>query len=176
MRIIRPPNSPVRAAASCESLFTMNKRYILTALVLFLSLTGIAAGQRVRRSFEFGFVKSGYDWAGEQIWPATSKKSDRIPSKAAAFLGADSTGKINIDGNDIELKFVKGRLPVGNQKAGRGGYQLWRGRNVTLRIDYIFTQKCPVDDECFTYYFNGVMAVTYRGRLRRINIRGFGSS
>lgn len=154
----------------------MNKRYFALTFALFLCLTNIAAGQRP--NFEFGFVKNDYDLAGEAVWAADAKKEDRIHSKSIASLRAEGIGKVNINGDDIDLKAIKHFLPRRNQRVGRGGYQIWKGRATTLRIDYIFTEKCPIggDDECFTYHYRGVMTVTHRGKVRKIKIRGFGSS
>jgi hypothetical protein len=159
----------------------VSRKYILFSLALLLFITqtvSIASSQTVRNCFEFGYVKSDYDWTGESIWLANSKRKDRVASKSVAALGASGSGKININGNDSDLKLVKYWLPRSNNKAGRGGYQIWKGSEVLVRIDYIFTKVClPGDeDECLVYSYKGVMDVTYKGRRKKVKIRGLGSS
>ena len=79
-----------------------------------------------QNTFRLGFVKS-FDDGGDSIWLANTKKKDRIDSKAIAVFGNSLTGKININGRDVELKSVKDYLPDKNFKVGRGGYEILKG-------------------------------------------------
>lgn len=51
-------------------------------------------GERASDSkpFEFGHVRE-YDFAGDRIWPANTKKKDRIASKSIAVLGYNGLGQ-----------------------------------------------------------------------------------
>jgi hypothetical protein len=84
----------------------------------------------------------------------------------AILSNSSSLGVINIDGRDIELKLIKGNLPDKNFKVGRGGYQIWKGRKTTVRLDYIFTWLCPPKDEhCKVYYYKGTASQHRRKKL-----------
>ena len=129
-----------------------------------------------QENFRLGFVKDA-DFNGDSIWLANTKKKDRVDSKVVAVLGYDSLGKININGNDIELKLTGGDLPDENFVVGKGGYQAWEGENITVRLDYIFTWLCPQDQEnCSVYYYKGVFDINYNGKRKKIDIVGFGGS
>jgi hypothetical protein len=68
-------------------------------------------------------------------------------------------------------------MPENNYKVGRGGYQIWKGRDITVRLDYFFTWLCPPQDEqCEVYYYKGVLGINYKGIQRKVNITGFGGS
>jgi hypothetical protein len=158
----------------------MKYRFIFFSLSFLLFMTqfvSIANSQTVSGSFKFGFVKGGYEGSGDSIWLANSKKKDRVASKSVAALGADGSGSININGKDINLKKIKDFLPDKNFKVGRGGYEIWKGKQITVRIDYIFTWLCsPEDESCEVYYYKGVMDVTYKGQRRKAQIIGYGGS
>jgi hypothetical protein len=140
-------------------------------ILLFISQLQItASGQTIQNNLRFGFVKnykSYYQEAGDSIWLANTKKSNRVASKTIAFLRADGVGKINLNGRDIDLKMTKDYLPDKNFKVGRGGYQIWKGKNIVLRLDYIFTRLCqPKDEQCEVYYYRGTMVVNYKSKQR----------
>ena len=144
-------------------------------LVIFLTIC-FAQNAFAQKSFRIGFVKK-YDFSGDSIWLANTKKKDRVDSKSIAVFSYNSLGTININGRDIDLKLVKDNLPDKNFKIGRGGYQIWKGKNTTVRLDYIFTWLCPPKDEqCEVYYYKGVLDVNYNGKRRKVNIVGFGGS
>jgi hypothetical protein len=152
----------------------------LVLLFLLFQLHTQATGQTVQNNLKLGFVKSYKNFdkgAGDSIWPANTKKSHRVANKAIVLLRADGIGIININGKDVDLKMIKYYLPDRNFKVGKGGYQIWRGKNITLRLDYIFTWLCPPKDEqCEVYYYKGVLDVNYEGRRRKVNITAFGGS
>lgn len=150
---------------------------IFTSIVLLLFLSQTVVPVYGQTGFRLGFVRSFDEEAGDSIWLANTKKKDRIDSRAIARFGAGSFGKINVNGRDIELERVKDHLPDKDYKVGRGGYQIWKGKNVTLRLDYIYTWLCKPDDEqCEVYYYRGVLDINYRGKQRKANVRGFGGS
>jgi hypothetical protein len=136
----------------------------------------IAKSQTIPNSFRLGSVRN-FDDSGDSIWFTNTKKRDRIDRKAIARFGHGGFGRINIDGRDIELKLEKDYLPDKNFKVNRGGYQIWKGRNTTVRLDYIFTWLCPPKHEtCEVYYYKGVLDINYKRKHRKVNIRGFGGS
>lgn len=147
----------------------------LLILIIFLT-TCFAQDISAQKTFKLGFVKN-FDDNGDSIWLANTKKKDRIDSKAIAVLGYDGLGKININGRDIELKQFKDYLPDKNYKLGKGGYEIWKGKNITVRLDYIFTWLCPPKDEsCEVYYYKGFLDVNYKGKRKKVKIVGFGGS
>ena len=84
-------------------------------------------------------------------------------------MGYPGFGTVNIDGCDIELKRVGGDLPESNFAVGRGGHQVWKGKNTILRMDYVFTWLCPEDQEnCEVYYYKGILDVTYKKTQRKV--------
>lgn len=163
----------------------MSSSFIIFLAVILLFLTQTAPptkSQTTPKSFRLGFIKdlelaeSSYG-AADSIWLANTKKKDRVGSKAIAILGYASFGAINIEGRDIELKLVNGDLPDKNFKVGRGGYQIWKGKKITVRLDYIYTWICPQNQEnCSVYYYKGVLDINYKGKRRKVNITGFGGS
>lgn len=97
--------------------------------------------------------------------------------KPLRYLAYGGLGKINIDRRDIELKMIKDFLPDKDSKVGRGGYQIWKGKNTTVRLDYVFTWLCPPESEsCEVYHYKGVLDINYNGKRRKVNIVGFGGS
>jgi hypothetical protein len=126
----------------------------LSVFLLFLTQTVPSVkSQTSQNSFRLGFVKS-FDDYGDSIWLANTKEKYRVDNKAIAILGYGGSGVINVNGSDIELKLVKSDLPDKNFKVGRGGYQIWKGTNTTVRLDYVFTWLCPSESEsCEVYYY-----------------------
>jgi len=113
------------------------------SIVLIIILTiGFAQNVFAQKTFRLGVVKS-FDDNGDSIWLANTKKKDRIAINSVAIFGYSGTGKININGRDINLKNSGGYLADKNFKVGRGGYETWKGKNITVRLDYIFTWLCP---------------------------------
>lgn len=163
----------------------MNCSFIIFISVILLFLTQAVPqtkSQTTSKSFKVGFIKdsglveSSYG-AADSIWLVNTKKKDRVGSKAIAILGYANLGAINIDGRDIELKLVNSDLPDQNFKVGRGGYQIWKGKKTKVRLDYIFTWLCPQNQEnCSVYYYKGVLDINYKGKHRKVNIKGFGGS
>ncbi len=144
-------------------------------LTIFLAIS-FAQSTFAQKTFRLDFVKD-YDFSGDTIWLVNTKKKDRVNSKSVAILGYESVGKININGRDIELKLVKSHLPDKNFKVGRGGYQIWKGKNIKVRLDYIYTWLCPpMDDNCEVYHFKGFLAIDFNGKKRHIKINGSGGS
>ena len=144
--------------------------------LIFTQMILSVKGQNVQSSFKFGFVKE-FDFSDDSIWLANTKKKDRVDSKSIAILGYNGLGTININGRDTDLKLTSDNLPEKNFKIGQGGYQTWKGRNVTVRLDYIFTWLCPPKDEqCEVYYYKGILDISYKGKRKKVNITGFGGS
>ncbi len=150
------------------------KRFpVLLTIFLAICFAQTILGQK---SFKLGFVRV-FDDNGDSIWLANTKKKDRIDSRAVARFGYQTKGKINVNGRDLNLRHVSGNLPDKNFKIGRGGYDIWKGKNITVRIDYVFTWLCPPKDEqCEVYYYKGVLRITYGGKTRKVNINGYGGS
>lgn len=145
-------------------------------ILIIISTIGSAQISFAQKTFRLGFVESFND-NGDLTWLANTKKKDRIDSKAVAIFGYGGAGKINVNGRDIDLKQSGGYLADKNFTVGRGGYEIWKGKNITVRLDYIYTWLCPPKDEqCEVYYYKGVLDIDYSGRRRKVNIAGFGGS
>ena len=150
----------------------INLRGTFIALVFLSFCVGSLAAQR---NFKFGYVKNGD--GVDSVWLATTPKKNRIQGRTILSHGHTFSPRINIDGRDIKLKSVRSSLPDQNFKVGRGGYEIFRGKNVQVRLDYVFTWLCPTEQEnCSVYYYRGVLDVTYKGKRRKVNILGFGGS
>ncbi len=125
-------------------------------------------------------VKLGYlgesdcsDWT---FLSNTSKRSMR-EEKAVLQTGHRCSQSIKINGRKIALTTSKTYLPERNWKVGRGGYDVWRGRDTIVRLDYVFTWRCPPEnDNCEVYYYRGVLDIQYKGLRRRLNVVGTGGS
>lgn len=62
-------------------------------------------------------------------------------------------------------------------KVGRGGYEIWKGKNITVRLDYVFTWLCPrKDEQCEVFYYKGILDISFNGKRRKVNIVAFGGS
>ncbi len=146
-----------------------------TILVIFLTLS-FAQNAFAQKSFKIGFIQGEYGiGCGDQIWLATNKKQSQ--NEEVIFNTCLQQGLININGSDVELKSFKDYLPDKNFKVGRGGYQIWKGKNITVRLDYIITRLCPSNQEsCSVYYYKGILEVNYNEKRRIVNIAGFGGS
>ena len=157
----------------------MKRAFILSILIIisvFTLMSLSVRGQAVRDTFKFGFVKE-HDFAGDLIWLANTREKDRIAAKSIAIFSYNGLGTININGRDIELKQTDGYLADKNFKVGRGGYEVWRGNNITVRLNQTYTWLCPQKQEnCSVYYYKGVLDVNYQGKRRRVNVNGFGGS
>ena len=93
------------------------------------------------------------------------------------MLDASGAGLINIDGRDLQVRQTRGILPDRNYKLGRGGHQIWKGKETSLRLDYVFTWLCPPRDEaCEVYHYKGTLDVNHRGQRRRFSVVGIGGS
>lgn len=154
----------------------MKRFAIILAILLPICFAQVSFSQE---PFRLGFVPS-FDEDGDTIWLANTKKRDRTDSKAIVRFGnfgKSPSGKINIDGRDIVLKFVNEFSPDRNFKVGRGGYQIWKVRNATVRLDYVFTWLCPPKYEnCEVYYYKGFLEVKYKKLRRKVNVIGYGGS
>ena len=85
--------------------------------------------------------------------------------------------RIKINGRAIALRTAKGFLPDRNWKVGRGGYEVFKGGNTTVRLTYVFTWLCPPDNEnCEVYYYKGILDIRYKGFRKKVNVVGFGGS
>jgi len=147
-------------------------RIIFIALLFLSFCVGSITAQE---TFRFGYVKNAE--GVDSVWLATTAKKDRIPGETILSHGHTFSPRININGSDIDLKSVKSNLPDQNFKVGRGGYEIFRGKDVRVRLDYIFAWLCPPEQEnCSVYYYRGVLDVTYKGQRRKTNIVGFGGS
>jgi hypothetical protein len=155
----------------------MKAFFIVFAATSFLFLTQFVPSIKSQtgvKSFRLGFVKNSGEF-GDQIWLANTKEKDQIAKKVIAILGNNFTGIININGRDIKLKCVKDYLPIKSYKVGRGGYQIWKGKNIKVQLNYVFTWLCPPKDEqCEVYYYKGVLDIHYKGKRRKVNITAFG--
>lgn len=128
-----------------------------------------------QQSFRIGYVKNPE--GNEFVWLANTAKRNRTEDKAILSHGHTFSPRINIDGKDILLKSVKSYSPEENFRVGRGGYETFKGRNVSVRLDYIFTWMCPEEQEnCSVFYYRGVLDITYRGVRRKVNVTGSGGS
>lgn len=147
---------------------------LTTFLIMCFVQTALA-----QKSFKIGFVRS-FDESGDSVWLGSTTKKERVDSKTIARFGDygnDPSGKINIDGRDIVLKSIKEFLPDRNFKVGRGGYQIWKGNDTTVRLDYVFTWLCPPqNDNCEVYHFKGILNIKHKGMRRKVNVRGEGGS
>lgn len=105
---------------------------VLLIYTIFLTI-GFVQNAFSQKTFRLGFVKE-YDFAGDSIWLANTKQKDQVNSKAIAVLGNgyERAGVINLNGRDTELKMAKDYLPDKNFKVGRGGYQIWKGKDITV--------------------------------------------
>lgn len=131
----------------------------------------------VRENFKLRRVKGSISDDCDSIWISTTKKKDRKDINAIAMFGYSGNGVINVNGRDIKLRQVQDNLPDKNFKVGRGGYQIWKGKNISVRLDYVFTWLCPPKDEqCEVYYYKGVFDVHYGGERRKFRVVGFGGS
>jgi hypothetical protein len=164
----------------------MNKTVLKFAAGLLAINTCIAVGQTakqpeqshsLRKYFKVGHVRGPIDGDGDSIWLSTTKKRDRIYNNAIAIFGYDGSGVINVDGRDIKLRQIEGGLPDKNFKVGQSGHETWKGKNISVRLDYIFTWLCPPQNEnCEVYYYKGALDINYRGRHRKIKVVGYGGS
>jgi hypothetical protein len=144
-------------------------------LTIFLTIC-FAQNTFAQKTFKLGFVKK-YDFSGDSIWLANAKKKDRVDSKSIAIFSYNGLGTININGRDIDLKQTGGYLADKNFKVGRGGYETLKGRNIKIRLDYVYTWLCPRNQEnCSVYYYKGVLDINYNGKRRKVDVVGFGGS
>ncbi|CAN5233708.1 hypothetical protein BH10ACI1_BH10ACI1_04900 [soil metagenome] len=144
-------------------------------LIIFITI-GFAQSISAQRNIKIGYIRGEYNiGCGDQVWLATNKKKNQ--DKEVIFNSCDSEGLINLNGRDLELKRAGGYLDDKNFKVGRGGYEVWKGKNITVRLNYIFTWLCPPKDEqCEVYYYKGILDINYNGKYRKVNIVGFGGS
>ena len=90
------------------------KRSFVT-FTIFLTIC-FAQNSFAQKTFRLGFVKS-FDDNGDSIWLANTKKKERIDSNVVAIFGYGGSGKINVNGRDIDLKKAKDYLPDKNFKS-----------------------------------------------------------
>ncbi|MGE3465752.1 MAG: hypothetical protein AB7J13_02370 [Pyrinomonadaceae bacterium] len=151
----------------------MHKAYGIIGIFILTLCFGLSANAQGR--FGFGYVKNPD--GNESVWLAGVAKRNRTRDKAILSHGHTFAPRININGKDISLKSVKSDLPDANFKVGRGGYEIFEGKGVRVRLDYVFTWLCPSDQEnCSVFYYRGVLDVTYKGAKRKVNVTGFGGS
>ncbi len=144
-------------------------------LIIFLTIS-FSQNAFAQQTFKVGFIEGEYNvGCGDQIWLATNKKQSQ--DEEVIFNTCSSKGLININGRDVELKRSGGYLADKNFKVGRGGYEIWKSKNITVRLDYIFTWLCPPKDEqCEVYKYKGILDINYNGKRRKVNVVGFGGT
>lgn len=140
-------------------------------LLLLLCSFGLVA----QGSFRIGRLPNGdcNDWA---FFSGTARKQMNT-DRAILQTGDNCNQRIRINDREIGLTTVKQELPDRNWKVGRGGYEVLKGKDIKVRLDYIFTWLCPSQDEnCEVYYYRGTVDITYKGEHRRLKIVGMGGS
>ena len=145
------------------------------AIGIFILTLSFVLSASAQATFRFGYVKNPE--GNESVWLAGTAKKNRTEDKAILSHGHTFAPRININGKEISLKSVKAYFPDENFKVGRGGYETFKGKGISVRLDYVFTWLCPQEQEnCSVFYYRGVLDVTYRGISRKVRVTGFGGS
>ena len=124
---------------------------------------------------QLGYLGKGdcLDWT---FFEPTPRRQMKIGSRSILQTG-QCKQRIKINGREIELTSVKTYLPDRNWKVGHGGYELLKGKDTTVRLDYVFTWLCPPKDEnCEVYYYRGILDIAHKGIKRRLKVVGTGGS
>jgi len=85
----------------------------------------------------------------------------------------DGTGKVNIDGQNVELTTLHDKDNKGEVRAGDRFFEIYSSGNVKVRIDYIVTRVCnPNDEGCEVTWYSATIAVTRNGSSQTARVLG----
>ena len=85
----------------------------------------------------------------------------------------DSTGKMNIDGRNVELTMLRDEETKGNMRVGDRFFQTYGLENLRVRIDYTVTRICnPSDEGCEVTWYSAAITVTRGGSSQRARVLG----
>ena len=85
----------------------------------------------------------------------------------------EETGRMNIDGRDVDLKLVDSDEPDRELKVGEHFSKKYTGDGLKARIDYVVTGVCdPKDEDCEVIYIDATIIVERNGSEQRIKTSG----
>lgn len=85
----------------------------------------------------------------------------------------EETGRMNIDGRDVDLKLVDSDEPERELKVGEHFSKTYAGDGLKARIDYVVTGVCdPKDENCEVIYLDATIIVERNGSKQQIKTSG----
>lgn len=92
------------------------------------------------------------------------------------FLFLSDSGDIvqmNIDGEDIRLKLVKGMKGKGKPRVGNHHSETYIAGQTTVTIDWTVSEVCdPQDESCEVTFYTAVITVNRGGQIEKVKARG----
>jgi len=88
----------------------------------------------------------------------------------------EESGRMNIDGRDVDLKMVESDEPNRELKVGEHFSKTYTGGNLNVRIDFVVAGLCdPKDEGCeVIYYCDATITVDRNGAKQQVKTRGLG--
>jgi len=149
-------------------------------LILFMGCSGsVSIGSAQRKSTQVenvdgpkvGVIKKSQivDGCAFGLYYSSEEKKD--DKRYVFFDDLSNLAWMNIDGQDVRLKLMSSVQTTGEtNKIGDKGSSTYKGKEVTVKIDYIVTRVC---DQCEYIDCDATIAVTKNGRTQTVKVIGF---
>jgi hypothetical protein len=87
----------------------------------------------------------------------------------------EDSGRMNIDGRDVDLRLVDNDEPNRKLKVGENFSKTYAGGNLNVRIDYVVAEVCdPNDEGCEVTRYLATITIDRNGVKQKVKARGLG--
>jgi hypothetical protein len=104
--------------------------------------------------------------------------SEDYESKSGKYIfrgNLAEDAQMNIDGHDVDLKFVGSLKPNNELKVGDTFLETYAGEGLNVRIDYVVTKTCdPGDEGCEVTHYRATINVDHNGVRQQVETLGSG--
>jgi len=156
------------------------RKTLLIISVLFISVGCYAASDQEKTTtpleIKVGYVTDAHAPPGcgcLYYWP-----TDEISRESRGIFSSveDKEAWMHLNGKDVKLKLVKSTQSEKNSTKGGRFHEIYRYKNMTIRIDYLVTWTCEADDpeseSCEVTYYDLNIMFTRQGRKKTISAKG----
>lgn len=145
----------------------------VTLLILILTAAGVAQGQSASPSsrLKIGYIENPGYGCGCSL---SYNMAEAYKQKFLLLSPMDDATYIAVDGKTVTLRLVAASKQRRRERVGDRSWETYSAGNLKVRVDYVVTEVCGVDEEgCEVTHYRATMIVT-RGKERRV-VKGVAS-
>ena len=145
----------------------------ITLLIIMLAAAVVAEAQSVSTSsrLRIGYIGDPGYGCGCSL---SYNMAESYNQKFLLLTPMDDATYTNVDGKEVTLRLVAASQRRRRERVGDRSWETYSAGNLKVRVDYVVTEVCPVNDEgCEVTHYRATMIVT-RGKERRV-VKGVAS-